>query len=96
MVLGVEESVLLFQDLQTVHKVVMLDDHICLAFSGRLLHVWYGCLLIEVFTGLTVDGHVLIDKAKIACQSHCLTVEIPSQLNTSLIILPKYSRYGLQ
>lgn len=35
MVLGVEKkSVLQLQDPRTVRKVVMLDDHICLAFAG--------------------------------------------------------------
>ena len=34
-VLGVEKkSVLQLQDPRTVRKVVMLDDHVCLAFSG--------------------------------------------------------------
>ena len=36
-VLGVEKkSVLQLQDPRTVRKVVMLDDHICLAFAGKL------------------------------------------------------------
>ena len=38
-VLGVEKkSVLQLQDPRTVRKVVMLDDHICLAFAGKLLY----------------------------------------------------------
>lgn len=36
--LGVEKkSVLQLQDPRTVRKVVMLDDHICLAFAGKLV-----------------------------------------------------------
>lgn len=39
-VLGVEKkSVLQLQDPRTVRKVVMLDDHICLAFAGTLLGI---------------------------------------------------------
>jgi len=35
-VLGVEKkSMLQLQDSRTVRKVVMLDDHICLAFAGK-------------------------------------------------------------
>ena len=39
-VLGVEKkSVLQLQDPRTVRKVVMLDDHICLAFAGKYLYL---------------------------------------------------------
>jgi 20S proteasome alpha/beta subunit len=35
-VLGVEKkSVLQLQDPRTVRKVVMIDDHVCLAFAGQ-------------------------------------------------------------
>lgn len=39
-VIGVEKkSVLQLQDARTVRKVVMLDDHICLAFAGACSHI---------------------------------------------------------
>jgi 20S proteasome alpha/beta subunit len=76
-VLGVEKkTVLQLQDPRTVRKVVMLDDHICLAFAGK----WYlYCTMnaLMLFAGLTADGRVLIDKARVECQSHRLTVEDP-------------------
>lgn len=65
-VLGVEKkSVLQLQDPRTVRKVVMLDDHICLAFAGMIkpihprslliLHVLKGSLQMDVFS-LTKHG----------------------------------------
>jgi Proteasome subunit len=54
----------------------MLDDHICLAFAGEdqcTCNSW----TLNPRAGLTADGRVLIDKARIQCQSHRLTVEDP-------------------
>ena len=78
-VLGVEKrSILQLQDPRTVRKVVMLDDHVCLAFAGMHIFPMVGMQgLTYVMLGLTADGRVLIDKARIECQSHRLTVEDP-------------------
>ena len=74
MVLGVEKkSILQLQDPRTVRKVVMLDDHICLAFAGTISPRLF-ILVTNGSLGLTADGRVLIDKARIECQSHRLTV----------------------
>ncbi len=61
-VLGVEKkSILQLQDPRTVRKVVMLDDHICLAFAGTTsLHLFI--FVTNDSSGLTADGRVLIDK----------------------------------
>ena len=78
MVLGVEKkSILQLQDPRTVRKVVMLDDHICLAFAGMLINLCLSSVFTFHYAGLTADGRVLIDKARIECQSHRLTVEDP-------------------
>ena len=79
-VLGVEKkSVLQLQDPRTVRKVAMLDDHVCLAFAGAPPESCRSPLemIMVLGLGLTADGRVLIDKARIECQSHRLTVEDP-------------------
>jgi 20S proteasome subunit alpha 4 len=84
-VLGVEKkSALQLQDPRTVRKVAMLDDHICVAFAGESSHQYSSLAsrrirrrMLTCFTGLTADGRILIDKARVECQSHRLTVEDP-------------------
>jgi hypothetical protein len=56
----------------------MLDDHVCVAFAGMS-----ACGIHRLQAdplGLTADGRILIDKARIECQSHRLTVEDPASI----------------
>ncbi len=84
--LGVEKkSALQLQDPRTVRKVAMLDDHVCVAFAGESPYRAYLSRFRPRDTGtpayslvgLTADGRILIDKARVECQSHRLTVEDP-------------------
>ncbi|SGY90135.1 BQ5605_C039g11790 [Microbotryum silenes-dioicae] len=92
-VLGVEKkSVMQLQDPRTVRKTAMIDDHVCLGFAEgegegvglmtrRLLGGGYPRLERRVvrltLDGLTADARILVDRARMECQSHRLTVEDP-------------------
>ncbi|XP_047648309.1 proteasome subunit alpha-type 8 isoform X1 [Phacochoerus africanus] len=72
-VLGVEKkSVAKLQDERTVRKICALDDHVCMAFAVILF-----CNILTTFIGLTADARVVINRARVECQSHKLTVEDP-------------------
>lgn len=79
------------QDPRTVRKIVKIDQHISpasilicvfsrdLGLSSLICNIsffyhWYICL---AFAGLTADARVLVNKARIECQSYRLTVEDP-------------------
>uniref|UniRef100_A0A4W4F654 Proteasome subunit alpha type n=1 Tax=Electrophorus electricus TaxID=8005 RepID=A0A4W4F654_ELEEL len=68
-VLGVEKkSVAKLQEERTVRKICALDEHVCMAFAGKVL-------LSQL--GLTADARIVINRARVECQSHRLTVEDP-------------------
>lgn len=87
-VLGVErKAVAKLQEPRTVRKICSLDDHVVMAFAGNEIFVKRGnegfsfrvCVLIFV-VGLTADARILVNRARVECQSHKLTVEDPVTL----------------
>uniref|UniRef100_A0A3B4DAU5 Proteasome subunit alpha type n=1 Tax=Pygocentrus nattereri TaxID=42514 RepID=A0A3B4DAU5_PYGNA len=67
-VLGVEKkSVAKLQEERTVRKICALDEHVCMAFPNQS----------TVFISLTADARIVINRARVECQSHRLTVEDP-------------------
>ena len=81
-VLAVEKRALAkLQDARTVRKICSIDDHVCLAFAGLwffpFLHVSPSLITPIPLQGLTADARVLVNMARVQCQSHKLTVEDP-------------------
>ncbi|KAF6303147.1 proteasome 20S subunit alpha 8 [Rhinolophus ferrumequinum] len=79
-VLGVEKkSVAKLQDERTVRKICALDDHVCMAFAALSTRekVILFCNVPTTFVGLTADARVVINRARVECQSYKLTVEDP-------------------
>ena len=77
--LAVEKRALAkLQDARTVRKICSIDDHVCLAFAGIQGELMMIQLILSLsFSGLTADARVLVNIARVECQSHKLTVEDP-------------------
>ena len=83
-VLGVEKkAVAKLQEERTVRKIALLDDHVALAFAGKFTYFQIICnvyLNTYLHAGLTADARILINRARIECQSHRLFIEDPVTL----------------
>ncbi|XP_018415575.1 PREDICTED: proteasome subunit alpha type-7 isoform X1 [Nanorana parkeri] len=76
-VLGVEKkSVAKLQDERTVRKICALDDNVFMAFAANV-SLWNAIERVVSFAGLTADARIVINRARVECQSHRLTVEDP-------------------
>jgi 20S proteasome subunit alpha 4 len=72
-VIAVEKkSVPMLQDDRTIRKIHRLDEHVILAFAGKVAAIEQPKVFVS---GLSADARVLVDMARIECQSHKLTVE---------------------
>lgn len=74
-----KKSVAQLQEERTVRKLCLLDDHVAMAFAGTYLQFLNRSfdLHLDISSGLTADARVIIDRARVECQSHKLTVEDP-------------------
>jgi len=92
--LGVEKkSVAKLQEERTVRKICLLDNHVVMAFAGTkhntiiqpfrfvVRSIGDNSVIDNLFViGLTADARILINRARVECQSHKLTVEDPVTL----------------
>lgn len=90
-VLGVEKrTTAKLQDPRTLRKICSLDDHVFMTFAGPSARLSYyhrsatvrgrtprRRLTAHATPGLSADARVLIDRARVECQSYKLTVEDP-------------------
>ncbi|OZC12800.1 peptidase, T1 family [Onchocerca flexuosa] len=84
-VIGVEKkSIPTLQDDRTIRKIHSIDEHVMLAFADYFSNAFnknsYKLSFFfnqHVFTGLSADARVLVDRARIECQSYKLTLEDP-------------------
>ena len=72
--LGVEKkSTAKLQDPRTIRKIVKLDNRA--RSSSRCSAAYIATDIVCAFAGLTADGRILVNRARIECQSYKLTVE---------------------
>lgn len=75
MVIGVEKkSIPALQDDRTIRKIHTVDEHIMLAFAGGIRS--QNSATAQPL-GLSADARVLVDYARVECQSYKLTLEDP-------------------
>lgn len=87
-VLGVErKAVAKLQEPRTVRKICSLDDHVVMAFAGNEIFpktnkesFSFRFFVLIFVVGLTADARILVNRARVECQSHKLTVEDPVTL----------------